>query len=84
MRVQARVEKREDGNYNIIAKCVICGSEHAIENVTAMQIFMYEQGAFVQDAFPEVEPALRELLVSGTCGKCWNEMLGLPPEAMEG
>ena len=41
MSVQARVEKREDGNYNIIAKCVICGSEHTIENVTAMQIFMY-------------------------------------------
>jgi len=29
---------------------------------------------FMQDIFPELSIADRELLISGTCDTCWNEM----------
>ena len=31
-------------------------------------------GAKVQDAFPELTPAQREMLITGICGDCWNAM----------
>ena len=30
----------------------------------------------VQDAFPEMEPDKRELLISGICPECWDNMWG--------
>jgi len=34
----------------------------------------YEDGAFVQVAFPNVSSDMRERLVSGICPKCWDKM----------
>jgi len=31
-------------------------------------------GDYVQTAFPDMNPATREQLVSGTCGPCWDKM----------
>lgn len=36
---------------------------------------------FVQNAFPYLDSAERELLVSQTCGACWDKMF--PPEDEE-
>lgn len=33
----------------------------------------------IQDAFPDLDKADRELLISKTCGKCWNKLFGPPP-----
>lgn len=37
----------------------------------------YTNGAFVQDAFPYLSTADRELLISSTCGDCFDEMFGM-------
>lgn len=36
----------------------------------------YLSGAFVQDAFPYLSDGERELLVSGICGDCFDNMFG--------
>lgn len=33
-------------------------------------------GELIQDALPELSADQRELLISGTCDKCWIEMFG--------
>ena len=35
-----------------------------------------EEGAFIQDALPYLSPADRELLISATCGECFDNMFG--------
>jgi hypothetical protein len=34
----------------------------------------WRAGALVQDAFPEVPKEYREMFISGTCPKCWDDM----------
>lgn len=37
----------------------------------------YQNGAFVQNAFPYLSDGDRELLVSGICSNCFDEMFGV-------
>lgn len=64
---------------SVWTKCPACKEEHAV----AMRLdewrngrSMWERGAHVQDAFPRLPPEDREILISGTCPKCWNEIFG--------
>lgn len=34
----------------------------------------YEEGKLAQEALKSLGPVEREMLISGTCGKCWNEI----------
>lgn len=38
------------------------------------------EGKFIQDAMPELTPAERELLLSGTCGDCFDAMFPVDDE----
>jgi len=40
----------------------------------------WESGKHVQDAFPKLSPELREMFISQTCPKCWDEMFGIEEE----
>jgi hypothetical protein len=40
----------------------------------------FRAGKFAQDCFPTLPAEQREFLISGICGKCWNEMF---PDAEE-
>ena len=42
-----------------------------IEDVTA-----WENGALIQNAMPYLPPDEREVLISGTCGPCFDRMFG--------
>lgn len=60
-------------------KCPMCKEEHAV----AMRFdewrggrSMWERGAYIQDAFPRLSPEDREILISGTCPKCWDKIFG--------
>lgn len=35
----------------------------------------WDNGAFIQDAFPDMDMGTRELLISGTCGSCFDAMI---------
>lgn len=37
-------------------------------------IAKYRNGTVVQDSFPDLSPAERELIISNTCEGCWNKM----------
>jgi hypothetical protein len=56
----------------IVTECVICktrfefaGSVDAIERL--------RQGELIQNVFPMLTDAERELFISGICGKCWDK-----------
>lgn len=53
--------------------CVVCDQDSGIL-VPREGYEKWQAGAFVQDAFPDMSAADREVLVSGTHDKCWNEM----------
>lgn len=52
-------------------KCVHCGQLYTIL-LSKAGIEARQNGAFVQDAFPELTAGERELLISGTCDACWE------------
>jgi len=54
-------------------RCFHCG-EHGWIEVSTEGVDKYKAGAFVQEAFPELDKTLREQIISGTHPKCWEEM----------
>lgn len=66
-------ENYEDGTYTFRVRSSCCGKDTSLR-VQGADLFRYNQGARIQEAFPEMPPAERELLISGTCGECWAEM----------
>ena len=53
--------------------CRMCGEEHIL-TVTEEQFHNWQRGMKVQDAFPNMPAADRELLISRTCSKCWDKL----------
>ena len=54
-------------------RCRRCGKT-VVYNVTEVAYDAYMNGAHVQDAFPEVSPGDREVLISGLCEDCWDKI----------
>ena len=57
----------------MIVECRCCHVEYDI-SVTEHELKEWKQGAFIQDAMSNVPAWQREMLISGTCDKCWKEM----------
>ena len=55
--------------------CYHCGDSGLIA-VTNSDLERYKNGALMQEAFPEMSIENREMLISGTHDKCWNEIYG--------
>ncbi len=53
--------------------CVHCGDQFDMV-VPIHGLIAWKEGMLIQDAMPELSADERELLISGTCGKCWDEM----------
>ncbi len=53
--------------------CIIC-SETSDLFVDLDSYLAWQNGMLIQDAFPELPLSERELLVTGTCAKCWDKM----------
>ncbi|PHE64344.1 hypothetical protein COF68_05750 [Bacillus toyonensis] len=64
----------------LLATCGFCKKDKELE-VTAEGYKKYEKGAKIIEAFPELSAADRELLISQTCGDCWDKMFGKNPFA---
>lgn len=60
--------------------CTSCGREVEDFIITESQLNLYLAGnrPHVQDIFPELSAAQRELFVSGICDPCWQRLF--PPE----
>ena len=57
----------------VIRDCPWCGKTQSV-TVESEEWDVYQLGALVQEAFPELNPSEREVLLSGMCNPCWDEM----------
>jgi hypothetical protein len=61
------------GKFSISVGCQWCGTFHYVE-VFREDWLKYQEGAFVQDAFPYMAREIREMFVSNTCPECWKRI----------
>ena len=59
--------------YNFKMNCIKCKSEHAVA-LKGSDLFQFNQGKYIQDAFPYISEGLREMMMSGICDNCFQEM----------
>lgn len=55
--------------------CKSCYKVHVVE-VTEDQVKRWQQGETIQKCFPQIPINVREILISGFCGKCFDKLLG--------
>jgi hypothetical protein len=55
--------------------CSLCGKDSSMA-VDSASLYLYNQGAMIQDAFPDSTPDERETIKSGIHGKCWDDFFG--------
>jgi hypothetical protein len=60
----------------IVVTCQSCGEEQPPIEITHPQLFLWNRGEHIQRAMPDLTAEQRELLISATCGKCWDKMFG--------
>ena len=58
---------------NIAVMCNVCNESHIVR-VKSKDYDRFSIGELIQNASPYLTPNERELLISGTCGKCFDEM----------
>ena len=65
----------EERNYEIRVTCVHCKREFVLK-VRVEDYLLYDMPnrPHIQDIFPYLTPAERELLISNTCNECWQKM----------
>lgn len=54
---------------NVKMKCLICGSDHAVE-VTLAQFKAWQNGELIQNAMPDLSAIEQEQLITHICPKC--------------
>lgn len=64
-------------NYEMRVSCRLCKKTYTLKvRVEDYITFDSPFRPHIQDIFPYLTPAERELLISGTCDECWNKMFG--------
>lgn len=56
----------------VINYCPYCGKEMSVNVDANAYIRWKNRECLIQDAFPDLLPSQREVLMSGTCNECWN------------
>lgn len=51
--------------------CMVCDKTSYLE-VEEESIILWQNGALIQDVFPDLTPSQRELLLTGTHDVCWD------------
>ena len=64
---------------SIETRCPMCGQFHYVE-VKECDFYAWQAGELAQSAFPYLSADEREMLISGICPNCWNEVFGEPEE----
>lgn len=63
-------------NMNINVQCVHCGNDYVI-GVNKDDYLEWKEGhGFIQDKLSYLTKGERELIISGTCDSCWDNMFG--------
>jgi hypothetical protein len=61
-------------NTNLHVKCRTCDTQKSLRVNEANYYEWLDRRMYAQDAFPHLEASDREMLISATCGECWEEM----------
>lgn len=59
--------------FEIAVLCPICHEEHSVY-VEKADYYRWLRGAHVQNAFSYLNASEREILISGTCPECWDNL----------
>lgn len=57
-------------------ECIGCKKFYALKVERADYDRLSNRIEFIQNIFPYLSPPMRELLISGTCPKCWKKIFG--------
>lgn len=58
-----------------ILECVQCKQEQSI-NAHPRDVEKWRTGTLIQNALPYLTTDQREMFISGTCPKCWENIFG--------
>ena len=73
----ACVNHLEDGKtVEITCECFSCNKEVSFNVSEEGYTKRFVERQLIQNCFPELDPKLREMLMSGTCPECWDVMFG--------
>ena len=63
----------------------ICRQCYREQQITApvVNFVAWENGELIQNALPMLNADEREMLISQTCGGCWEEMFGEPEDEFD-
>lgn len=66
-----------ENKIKVYTTCRFCGKEYELE-ITQAQLdeFQSPNRRHIQDIFPDLSPGMRELLISGMCPDCWDDIFG--------
>ena len=63
--------------YTTLSKtCMVCVSDTLIKLSDEAYHLYFIEDNYVQDVWPNLEPDLREIVISGTHPECWNSVFG--------
>lgn len=69
--------KVKEYGYEVKVQCVICKEEHTLlVNRDDWDMFNSPNRPYIQDIFPYLSSAERELLISGMCDSCFTNLFG--------
>ena len=71
--MNANVIGQTETTVTVEVKCNLCDNIEKFD-LPKEGIRAYYRGSLIQNALPELSNAQREMLISGTCGNCWDEM----------
>lgn len=64
------IESYAPHTYTFTGPCIVTGETHSV-TVPADGLYKYHQGAYIQDAFPDLSADDREFLLSGISPAGW-------------
>ena len=67
--------KGENMNTTMNIKCNHCDDTHQIK-INYDDVQAWKSGTLIQDALPYLDAGEREMLISKTCGPCFDSMFG--------
>ena len=71
-----KFDKIKEGEYLATSKpCPKCAGTIQVE-VSSKNLFDYNQGALIQNAFPNLTAEQRERFQTGYCPPCWKNLFG--------
>lgn len=76
--------KVKERGYAVTVYCTVCKEEHTLlVNIDDWFMFGMPNRPHIQDIFPYLTPAEREMLITGICPKCWQKLFPPEPEFPE-